>query len=65
MPRQHRQQQQGHDVGDLDHRVDGGARRVLVGVADGVTGDACLVSFGTLEVLDALVFDKAGTEKCL
>ena len=28
-----REQQQGHDVGDLDHRVHGGAGGVLIGVA--------------------------------
>ena len=41
--RQHRQQQQRHDVGDLDHRVDGRAGRVLVGIADGVAGHRRLV----------------------
>ena len=30
------QQQQRHDVGDLDHRVHGRAGGILVGVADGV-----------------------------
>src|SRR4029077_19010568 len=33
------QQQQRHDVRNLDHRVHGRSRRVLVGVADGVAGD--------------------------
>ena len=36
MPCQHRQQQQCHDVGDLDHGVYGGAGGVFVGVAYGV-----------------------------
>src|SRR4051812_5939925 len=40
---QNGQQQQGHDVGDLDHRVHGRTRGVLVGVADSVAGDGCLV----------------------
>jgi hypothetical protein len=43
--RQHREQQQGHDIGDLDHRVDGRAGGVLVGIADGVAGDGGLVGF--------------------
>src|SRR5919199_5061171 len=33
-----RKQQQRDDVDDLDHRVDGGTGRVLVGVADRVAG---------------------------
>ncbi len=45
MPRQHRKQQQCHDVGDFDHGVYGGAGGVFVGVADGVAGDGCLVGF--------------------
>src|ERR1700739_939046 len=40
---QNRQQQQRHDVGDLDHRVDGGTCRVLVGIADSIAGDRGLV----------------------
>ena len=35
---QERDHQQRDDVDDLDHRVDGGARRVFVRVADGVAG---------------------------
>jgi hypothetical protein len=38
MPGQNRQHQQGHDVGDLDHGVYGGACCVFVGVAYGVSG---------------------------
>ncbi len=45
MPGQHRQQQQCHDVGDLDHWVYGWACGVFVGVAYGVTGDRCFVGF--------------------
>lgn len=52
--RQNSQQEQGHDVGDLDHGVYGWARGVLVGVAYGVAGDAGLVGFGALQVLHAL-----------
>ena len=37
--RQHRQQHQRHDIGDLDHRVHRWAGGVLVGVAHGVAGD--------------------------
>src|SRR5687767_6805886 len=36
---QERDDQQGHDVRDLDHRVDRGAGGVLVGVADRVARD--------------------------
>ena len=32
-------QEQRDDVEDLDHRVDRGARRVFVGIADGVAGN--------------------------
>src|SRR2546427_2188638 len=38
-----RHDQQRHDVDDLDHRVDGGTRRVLVRVSDRVAGDGGLV----------------------
>jgi hypothetical protein len=34
-----RDDEQGHDVDDLDHRVDGGTRRVFIRVADRVAGD--------------------------
>ena len=54
--REDRQQQQRHDVGDLDHRIDGGARRVLVGIADGVAGHRRLVGVGALAAVVA-VFD--------
>ena len=45
---ENRQQQQRHDVGDLDHRVDGRTRRVLVGIADSVAGHRGLVRVATL-----------------
>ena len=48
---QDRQKQQGHNVGDLDHRVHGGACRVLVGIADGVAGDGRLVGLRTLAAI--------------
>src|SRR3954447_320659 len=41
-------QQQGHDVRDLDHWVDRRAGGVLVGVADGVAGDGRRVGLGAL-----------------
>ena len=41
--RQHGQQQKRNNIGDLDHRIDGRAGRVLVGVADGVAGDGGFV----------------------
>src|SRR5512135_1041146 len=51
--------QQRHDVDDLDHRVDGRAGGVLVGVADGVAGYRRLMGVGTLAaevaVLDVLL----------
>src|SRR3546814_8690522 len=34
MPGQRRQQQQRHDIGALDHGIDGGTGRILVGIAD-------------------------------
>jgi hypothetical protein len=45
---QQRHQQQRHDVDDLDQRVDGRARGVLVRIADGVAGHRRLVGVGTL-----------------
>ena len=59
MPRQHRQQQQCHDVGDFDHGVYGGAGGVFVGVADGVAGDGCLVGIAAFQVLDAFRVNEA------
>src|SRR5207253_8790226 len=53
---QGREQQQRDDVGDLDHRVDGGAGGVLVGIADRVAGHRGLVGFGALAAVIA-VFD--------
>lgn len=46
--RQNGQQEQSHDVGDLDHGVYRWACGILVGVAYGVAGDAGLVCFGAL-----------------
>ncbi len=46
--REHGQQQQRHDVGDLDRRVDGRAGGILVGVADRVAGHRGLVRLGPL-----------------
>lgn len=43
--RQHRQQQQRHDVGDLDHRVHRRARRILVRVANSIASDSGLMGF--------------------
>ncbi len=37
--RKHGKQKQGHDVGDLDRRIDGRAGRILVGIANSITGD--------------------------
>ena len=62
---QHRQQQQRHDVGDLDHRVDSGASGVLVGIADRVAGHRGLMGLGTIAtqmaVLDVLLGVVPGT----
>jgi hypothetical protein len=51
---EHRHQQQRDDVDDLDQRVDGRARRVLVGIADRVAGDGRLVRVGALAAEVAL-----------
>src|ERR1700730_6875612 len=53
--RQDRQQQERHDVGDLDHRVDGGTGRVLVGLADGVAGYRRLVRLRALAAIMAVL----------
>src|SRR5260370_38648010 len=34
--REDREQQQRHDIVDLDHRVDGGAARILIGITAGI-----------------------------
>ena len=52
---QERDDQEGHDVGDLDHRVDGRAGGVLVGVADGVAGDRGGVGLGALAAVLAVL----------
>lgn len=43
--RQHRQEQQRHDVRNLDHRVDGRTSGILVRIADGIAGHGCFVGF--------------------
>ena len=53
--RQHRQQQQRHDVGDLDHRVHRGPGGVLVGIADRVAGHRRLVGLGALAAVMAVL----------
>ena len=53
--REHGEQEQRHDVGDLDHRVDGGAGRILVGIADGVAGHRGLVGVGALAAVMAVL----------
>ena len=53
--RQQRHDQQGHDVDDLDQRVDGGAGGVLVGVAHGVAGDGGLVCLAALAAVVAVL----------
>src|SRR5947209_6626238 len=52
-----RHDQQRDDVDDLDHRVDGGTRRILARVADRVAGDGGLVRVRTLTslLLDVLL----------
>ena len=40
---EHRQQQQRHDIGDLDHRIHRRSGRVLVGIADRIAGHRRLV----------------------
>src|SRR6516162_4581841 len=45
---QHGKEQERYNVGDLDHRVDGWAGSVLVGIADGVAGHGRLVGVGAL-----------------
>jgi hypothetical protein len=63
--RQDRQQQQGHDIGDLDRRVDGGTGCILVRIADRVAGDGGLVGFRTLHVLDAVLVGETVFERLL
>src|SRR5689334_10168952 len=51
----YRNDQDCHDVSDLDHRIDRGAGGVLVGVADGVAGDRGGVGFGALAAVGAVL----------
>src|SRR5690606_15767895 len=57
--RQYCQKQQGHDIGDLDHRVDRRSRCILVRIADRIPCDCCLVSIRSLPakmtILDVLL----------
>src|SRR5438105_2761705 len=50
-----RDDQNRDDVGDLDHRVDRGAGRVLVRVADGVAGDRRGVGLRALAAVEAVL----------
>src|ERR1044072_653800 len=50
-----RDDQDGDDVGHLDHRVDRRAGRVLVGVADGVAGDRGGMGLGALAAEGAVL----------
>src|SRR6185437_7888947 len=58
--RQGREQQERHDVRALDHRIDGRARRVLVGIADRIAGDRRLVGFRTLAAVIAVLDELLG-----
>ena len=53
--RQRGEQQQGDDVGDLDHRVHRRAGGVLVGIADRVAGHRGLVRLGALAAVVAVL----------
>src|SRR6478609_5127581 len=55
-PRQRCKKKQRDDVGDLDHRIDGRAGSVLVGIADGVAGHRSFVGLGAFAAVIA-VFD--------
>src|ERR1022692_2798573 len=50
-----RDDQDRHDVRDLDHRVDRRPGGVLVGIADGVAGDGGGVSLGALATVEAVL----------
>ena len=60
--RENREDQQRHDVRDLDHRVDGRASGVLVGIADGVARHGSLMRFGALHVPPSVLIDEAVLE---
>src|SRR5947209_4188492 len=53
--RQRREKQQRNDVGDLDHRIDGGAGGILVGIADRVARHRRLVRLRTLAAVIAVL----------
>ena len=53
--REHGEQQQRHDVGDLDHGIDRRSGGVLVGIAHGIAGDGGLVGLGALPAVVAVL----------
>src|SRR3546814_14780928 len=55
VPRQRREQEQRDDVRDLDHRVHGRTRGILVGIADGVARHRGLVGFAALAAVVAVL----------
>ena len=57
--RQDGEQQQGHNIGDLDRRIDGRTGSILIGVADSIAGHRGFMSIRTLEMLHAILIDKA------
>src|SRR3989442_12201041 len=61
-----RHDQQRHDVDDLDHRVDGGTRRILARVADRIAGDGGLYRVRGLAplFLDVLLGVEIGRASC-
>src|SRR5579875_2029724 len=50
-----REEEDRHDVDDLDHRVDGGTGGVLVGIADGIAGDGGLMGVRALAAVMAVL----------
>src|SRR6516165_6929117 len=52
--REHREQQQRHDIGDLDHWIDCRAGGVLVGISHRVAGHGRLVRLGALAAVIAV-----------
>ncbi len=62
---ENRQQQQRHDIGNLDGRVDRRTRGILIGIANGITRHRCLVRLRTLDVAHAILVDETVFEAFL
>src|SRR5262249_16748875 len=62
--REHGEEQERDDIGDLDHRIDGGTGRVLVRIPDSITGHCRLVRLRTFAAVVAVLDKFLGIVPC-